>query len=70
MSQDIRGSQGTATIRGREPVALPESQPNPPSPANLISAELFRSLAEVKGQAQGKKERNGKQRGGKYRYRW
>ena len=55
MNQDTRGVQGTSTVRGREPVGSPEpaSNPNPSSPpANPISAELFRSLAEVKGQAQ------------------
>jgi hypothetical protein len=51
MNQDIRGPQGTATLRGRDPVGSPESASNP-SPTHLISADLFRSLAEVKGQAQ------------------
>jgi len=51
MSQDTRGSQGTATVRGREPVGSTEPATNP-SPTNPISADLFRSLAEVKGQAQ------------------
>ena len=51
MSQDTRGSQGsTATLRGREPLGSPEAASG--SPLNPISAELFRSLAEVKGQAQ------------------
>src|SRR5262249_8604768 len=51
MSQDTRASQGTATLRGRDPVGSPEPAANA-VPAKGISSELFRSLAEVKGQAQ------------------
>jgi hypothetical protein len=50
-NQDPRGAQGTATLRGREPVGLPEPASSS-SPINPISPDLFRSLAEVKGQAQ------------------
>ena len=51
MSQDTRGLQGNTFMRGRESVSSLEPGTES-SPASPVSAELFRSLAEVKGQAQ------------------
>ncbi len=54
-----RGPLGTAYLVGREPIATGAAEP-PPAPAmtpatprpSLVSGELIRSIAEVKGQAQ------------------
>lgn len=51
MSQDVRGLQGSTSIRGRDMVASLEPGAES-SPVCSVSPELFRSLAEVKGQAQ------------------
>ena len=52
MSQATRGNQGNPSMtRGHEPVT-PLEPASSPAPAGPISPDLFRSLAEVKGQAQ------------------
>jgi hypothetical protein len=51
MSQDTRGLQGNTFMRGRESVSSLEASTES-SPGSPVSPELFRSLAEVKGQAQ------------------
>jgi hypothetical protein len=54
-----RAPLGSAYVLGREPlaVAMPTPEPTPQPPARVhegpaVSADLYRSLAEVKGQAQ------------------
>ncbi len=52
--QPTRGTLGSASVRGREGSAS-SSGPNDlgePAGNNRVAPELFRSLAEVKGQAQ------------------
>jgi hypothetical protein len=52
--QPTRGALGSASVRGREPAAhasLPDGQTLAPAGPGA-SPELFRALAEVKGQAQ------------------
>ncbi len=52
MSQPNRGSLGSAFLLGREPGPSGESSPGATTTSGIASAELRRSLAEVKGQAQ------------------
>ena len=49
--QPTRGSLGSAPMRGRDSSAS-AVEPGPSMGAAVVSPELFRSLAEVKGQAQ------------------
>ena len=51
MNQDARGLQGNTYMRGHESVSSLEPG-SESSPVGSVSPELFRSLAEVKGQAQ------------------
>jgi hypothetical protein len=51
MSQDVRGLQGNTYMRGRESATSLDADPEARRTAS-VSPELFRSLAEVKGQAQ------------------
>jgi len=50
--QPTRGSLGSASMRGRDPSSSAMTEPTRPPGAAIASPELFRSLAEVKGQAQ------------------
>jgi hypothetical protein len=50
--QPTRGSLGSASMRGRDPSSSATTEPMRPPAAAITSPELFRSLAEVKGQAQ------------------
>jgi hypothetical protein len=49
--QPTRGSLGSASMRGRETSSSATESTRMPGAA-IVSPELFRSLAEVKGQAQ------------------
>lgn len=51
MSQPPRGALGSAFMLGREPAAEPDHDDEPMA-RGVVSSELRRSLAEVKGQAQ------------------
>jgi hypothetical protein len=50
--QPTRGSLGSASMHGRDPASSSATDPARTAGAAIASAELFRSLAEVKGQAQ------------------
>src|SRR4051812_25565614 len=50
--QPTRGSLGSASMRGRDPSLQAATEPSRLSGAAIVSPELFRSLADVKGQAQ------------------
>ena len=52
--QPTRGTLGSASVRGREGSPPPSGPTEPGGPAGetRVAPELFRSLAEVKGQAQ------------------
>jgi hypothetical protein len=52
MSQEPRGSLGSASMLGREPGSAGGGQDGVSSTAGVTSPELRQSLAEVKGQAQ------------------
>jgi hypothetical protein len=52
MSQEPRGSLGSAFALGREPDPADEPDDGGPNVSGVASPELRRSLAEVKGQAQ------------------
>jgi len=47
-----RGTLGSATLRGRDPSLPATMEPGRASGTASVSPELFRSLADVKGQAQ------------------
>jgi len=50
--QPTRGSLGSASIRPRESSHTPPTEPARTTREGITPPELFRSLAEVKGQAQ------------------
>jgi len=50
--QPTRGTLGSASMRGRDPSSMATTDPTRMSGVAIASPELFRSLAEVKGQAQ------------------
>jgi hypothetical protein len=50
--QPTRGSLGSGSMRLRDTPATDETDPTRPAGGTHASPELFRSLAEVKGQAQ------------------
>jgi hypothetical protein len=50
--QPTRGSLGSTSMRGRDPSVQGATELSRTSGAAIVSPELFRSLADVKGQAQ------------------